>query len=303
MSLKDRMVLVQLSIGKWDSWKHDKIVTAELAESKHAEPGTTRTNKRLFSKAETDVYNKPANLLRTYHYANTLPWSDGGTGSANIGWRCLPLANGHWEKYTRTTSQKIQAFRDGYEKFLTEIFPNRMERNAERLGDMFNLDDYPTIQQLRRKFYAQIVFEPVADLSDFRVTASDAEMQSAIKAIEARKQAQEETAMRELWDRTYEVVKNAVDKLSHFGEPIPNSKRTVTFRDSFTTNVLELADLLPRMNLTGDARLDRLATDLRNAIGNYDSKALREDEDARDDVLKEVKKAQDAIESTGMVAL
>jgi hypothetical protein len=55
--------------------------------------------------------------------------------------------------------------------------------------------------------------------------------------------------------------------------------------DSMITNVVEIVDVLPKLNIAGDTELDRMASEVRRALV-VDPKELRKSETVRSDTAK-----------------
>jgi hypothetical protein len=55
--------------------------------------------------------------------------------------------------------------------------------------------------------------------------------------------------------------------------------------DSMITNIVEIVDVLPKLNIAGDGELDRMASEIRKAL-IVDPKELRKSEAIRSDTAK-----------------
>ena len=97
------------------------------------------------------------------------------------------------------------------------------------------------------------------------------------KDIEARSTAATETAMADLWTRLHDVVSKMAERLG---------TKDAIFRDSLVDNVAELVDLLPRLNLTGDARLDAMRREVADKLLVYEPETLRKDGGARKETAR-----------------
>jgi hypothetical protein len=70
----------------------------------------------------------------------------------------------------------------------------------------------------------------------------------------------------DLWKRLREVVSHMVDRLNE-----PESR----FHATLVTNVFDLVELLPRLNVNGDAELNRLAEQIRQRLCNFSAQDLK----------------------------
>ena len=101
MSLKDKAMLINLSISAWTNSQQDKKAAAQI-ESQHGAHDAGRYNKTLVDKAHLAPLTKYAAAVRAYHYKMTLPWMDNGA-------RLLPAA------VAMEYFAKIREFKQGYE--------------------------------------------------------------------------------------------------------------------------------------------------------------------------------------------
>ncbi|GIW55381.1 MAG: hypothetical protein KatS3mg082_1785 [Nitrospiraceae bacterium] len=74
--------------------------------------------------------------------------------------------------------------------------------------------------------------------------------------------------MRDLWRRLLEAVQRVVERLSA-EEP--------RFRDTMVENLRELVDLVPRLNLTNDPRLEAMRQEIAQHLSGHAPEALRVD--------------------------
>ena len=74
---------------------------------------------------------------------------------------------------------------------------------------------------------------------------------------------------KDLWVRLTDVVTHMVDKLNE-----PESR----FHASLVTNVFDLVDLLPRLNVNQDEELNRFAAEIKNRLCSSSSHDLKKNE-------------------------
>src|ERR1700691_2369759 len=74
---------------------------------------------------------------------------------------------------------------------------------------------------------------------------------------------------RDLWARLADVVTHMVDKLNE-----PESR----FHASLVTNVFDLVDLLPRLNVNQDEELNRFAAEFKDRLCNFSAHDLKKNE-------------------------
>lgn len=255
-NLAEKAMLVKLSIGQWTNIKHDRLVTAKANSEFNAEHDAGKYYKYKIAKEAFKEINSIVNKTRTFHYNNTLPWHDDGR-------RILPAAN--FMRY----SQMMRFFHmetDDAVKGLIAKFSEHVEDAKKRLGDMFNAEDYPTERELIESFKFEVDIDPLPTASDFRVSLGDTEIANIQNKITERLQSAQETAMKDVWNRLYDSIKNIAEKLED---------EDAIIRNSLIENLNALVGLLPRLNITNDTNLEKMCKEVEAQLGSYDAESLR----------------------------
>jgi hypothetical protein len=232
MSLQEKAMLITLSVSCWTARKQDKKVSAEV-EASHNARDAGRYNKLLIDKVHLDPLTSYAGAIRQYHYKMTLPWMDNGA-------RLLP------SKLFLEYSQEVRKMQAQYERLVDDLvnkYPQLVQEARQRLGTMYDPDDYPDAYDIRSKFSVETDIMPVPDGADFRVGVADSERERIRAEISQRVALRQASAIRDAWIRIREVVGNVAARLS---TPKP------IIRDSLIENTEELARLLPGLNVNDD---------------------------------------------------
>jgi hypothetical protein len=272
-SLSSRAMLCSLSIGMWSARKHDPDASQEIAQRHGAQADAGRYNKVLLPKEALAEVQKIVSDARQEHYFMTLPWDDNG-------YRVLPSAAymDHTEKM-RELSNRFTPAVDA----LAREFGNLVEQAKVRLGGLFRPEDYPVPDELRSKFSFETKVMPLPDAGDFRVTLGDEEKERIKKQITVAIEASLQVASRELWQRLYEAVSHLAERLQAY--KVTDEGVEHPFRDSVVTNLVKLVDVLPKLNVTGDPELERLAAQVRASL-LVDPQELRKSESVRTETAK-----------------
>ncbi len=282
--LDSKGMLVKLSIGQWTANRKDKTVSQEVATAHNSDADMGIYRKALVAKEGLKTVQRAANEARTFHYTNTLPWSDEGA-------RILPAAN--FFQYRA----EIDKLKHLFELAVQDIILNydSMVQDARiRLNGLFNPVDYPDRIELEQKYYFTIDIYPIPVSSDFRLTLTDGEEQKIKKEIEERLQVATQKANRDAWTRLYETVIRFTETLPAF-DPAAVGKDRGIFRDSLVTNAVDLCDLLTRLNITEDKELDRMRDEVKTKLTAYTATTLRESAGARQEVTKDAQAILDAM--------
>lgn len=283
-TLTDRAMLAGLTISLWSARKHDRRVSDQIARAHDADSDAGRYHKTLIAKEALQEIAKIANEARGHHYTNTLPWADNGA-------RILPADN--YFDYTRAQRDYREKFQGAVARF-RDNYPHYVTDARQRLRKLFRDDDYPTAAEMVTKFAFEIAFTPIPASEDFRVALGDLEETRIRADIERRLSAATEAAMRDLWERVYKAVSHMRDRLRLY-EISPSGKVQNPFRDTLVENLRDLAELLPKLNVTGDPRLDDLRQRLTKSLCVHDAQSLRDSDALRretartaDDILADM---------------
>jgi len=280
--IQNSSMLVDLNISMWTGRKQDKQVSEEIDAAKSTKTKAGNYHKKLLAgTARLDDIHKLVTGIRIWHYAQTLPWSDGGS-------RLLPMKN--FFDYKATLSDYETQFADAVDVFLKE-YPTLVSAAAFQLGDLFKGDEYPDAEKLRDKFRFRYVFLPVPDMGDFRVDVNEAHLVELKAQYESFYQNKLSEAMQDAWDRLHECLAKMSEKLADAQTPRVTKDgevRTQIFRDSLITNAVELCELLTKLNVTNDSKLEQARKQLEVAMVGVTPKELREDDDLRADTKAKV---------------
>ena len=259
--LTSKAMLVRLTIKQWSARKHDRKASNEIADKYGAERDMGRYNKALLAKEALAEISSLAGAMRNNHYSQTLPWLDEG-------YRILPAAN-YFEYQKRQQDHRVKfesaiaKFQASYTAYVTDA--------QRRLNGMFDPADYPAESEIAGRFGVDAAVVPMPDRDDFRVDLGAEEEARIRNDIEARVGAATKAAMSELWQRLYDAASHMAERLRAY-----TGTREGSFRDSLVENLREIVDLVPRLNVTGDARLAEMAQRLADTCCAVDAQTLRD---------------------------
>jgi len=244
MSLKEKGMVVNLSISQWAARKYDAKASKEVEDS-HNAINAGRFNKSLINRDTVlKEIGKVANAARTYHYENTLPWDDNGP-------RFLPVQN-----IFNYTSQ-MGTFQNQFETLINKLvadFPTLVEEARSMLNTLFREEDYPPVSILKNKFKFSYHFDALGDADDVRIKINDEEIAKIKEGISAR-----------LNDKVKNAVDHMVDRMraavSHMAETLKDPEKK--FKNSLVGNICELVDLIPLLNFNDDPHVKDVAVMLK----------------------------------------
>jgi len=258
--ITERAMLAAIHISVWTAIKHDRKVSREVAEQHGAYAGAGRYNKQLLREAERlESLRSLSGQIRQYFYKITLPWSDEG-------YRLLPA---HFYFELTTKMREFEAtFSQQVEEFLA-VYPSYIEQVRPELNGLFREEDYPSTDKLRNKFGVKLEVLPIPSGNDFRVTLSEEEQARVAREIDDNVRQSLQKGTEDLWTRLKGVVAHMVERLNE-----PESR----FHASLVTNIGELVDLLPRLNVNQDEELNRFAGEIRDRLCGFTARELKKNE-------------------------
>lgn len=246
MSIQERAMLVQLNIKQWTGKKQDKKVTAEV-ETAHGAHNAGRFNKDLVSKALLIPHTKLTGEVRQKHYVLTHAWNDNGQ-------RLLP------SKLFMDYTAFMRGAKTQFAKLTSELvasYPAEVQAARQRLGTMYEPDDYPDVSEMYARFDLAVEFAPVPAANDFRVDVGNEAAEEIRASITNTVHAKQEAAVKATFARVHEAVSKIYERLS-----IPDA----IFKDTLITNANNLCTVLNGLNITDDPLLTQLERDIRDQL-------------------------------------
>jgi hypothetical protein len=96
-------------------------------------------------------------------------------------------------------------------------------------------------------------------------------------------QAALRASTRDLWQRLYEVVGHMSTRMAEYNTA-EEGKKPKLYK-SMVTNIVEIVDVLPRLNISGDEELNRMTDTIHQSL-LVDTEELRKSETLRTDTAK-----------------
>lgn len=285
-SIAASAMLVELSISTWQGRKLDKRASQDVTHSNHAASGVASVNKKLLSDcSELTAIMKFATRARSVHYASTMPWSDTGL-------RLLPTKA--FFKY----NEQMQALQDEFYRLVDEFllaYEWEIGEAKLRLGRLFNRDEYPTMDNLRRRFAFSFSYIPLPDTGDWRVDIGEKAKSELAEHYNEYYNTQLEMAMRNVWERAYAALERMSERLDY-----ADGETKKVFHNTLVTNVEEIVELLKVCNITDDPTMDQAQRELAKAIHGIEAEDLRKDGALRRSTKQRVDAVLDTLPGLGM---
>ena len=154
------------------------------------------------------------------------------------------------------------------------------------IGDYF-LDVGEWQNRMRKKFYFGAEPLPVPAGTHYTDTIA-ALLGTDVESTDRRVREAQVQAQQELLERLLAPVIAMARKLAEKPKEKKNGKTAedIVFRDSLVGNIREIANLAPKLNLAGDAKLDQLIAEVER-LSAVDPGTLRDNKGVRSEVQKQ----------------
>lgn len=277
MGISSSAVLVELNVSVWGASKVDRDATDDVNVRNNATADAAKVYKNLTAgtSLRKDISDYAAKI-RQFHNRQTLPWTHKGA-------RLLPTA--HVLEYKQHMNAMERQFNALLHKFYCE-YPNIVSQAQTNLRSMFKADDYPTLEEVREKFGYKLVFSPLPEAGDFRLDVANEELRELSLSYEADFNERLGKAMREPWERLHETLSHLSTKLTDAQDGTEEVKRR--YHDSLVTNAQSLCELLTKLNITNDPKLEEARRSLELTMLGVDIDSIKESPEVRHSVKSRV---------------
>lgn len=260
-SLRDRAMLVELHMSKWEGKRLDRQTTDEVLEEKGAERDAGEFTTKLLPKEAMAEVQTCLSRARATHCRMSLPWDEA------VG--IIPATR--WDSYSEEMERRRADFFKAVEAFLA-AYPGYVEEARARLGKLHDPADFPTVPAMRGKFDFRVTVLPVPDKGDFRIDLGDEATAAIRKGIEEHVVNRFQEAQRDLWTRL-------LDTLRHFTVTMKADGKT--FRDATVEKLATMADEARDLSLAPDPQLDHICGEFHKMAKTYRPDLVRADPKVR----------------------
>jgi hypothetical protein len=271
-------MIVDVRISRYNGYKTDQKASNKLIREANAQAGSAIVSKRVVPKEALADITTAYNALKAHRDKHTLPWSDKGPRI---------MTRNIFELFMSGFGELERQYNDAVEEFITVRYPPVRDQAAFRLGDLFNDTDYPPPEELRKKFRVDLDIDGITEPEDFRIALPE-------KELNQLKQTMEESINRRLGDAMQDVWLRIAELLEHYIEKMDDDE--AIFRDSTVNNLVDLMNILPGLNVTGDPKLKAIRQRIMNTIGSYQPDDLRKGGDLRAAAAKEAREIRESID-------
>jgi len=275
MDISTKAVLMSLTVKNPTGNRKDADATASVVKEFNLVGDSGAFSKRLFGDS-LKPYKTAAGRVTEWFRKVTLPWGEDGIRiiPANRLLKIREEIKGH------QADLKVEV-----EKVI-DTYPDILRQARERLGQLFNEEDYPSASELREKFGLEVKFYPFPSGEDFRVDVSAAERQVLEDQLRDSLKATMDNGLKDLWRRLH-------DRVAKMAEILERDKGTL--RDDFIARTIDLCQSLKDLNLWGDAKLAAMVAEVEKKLAGVTEANISESPQVKQTLAKDVDSIMDAM--------
>lgn len=275
MSITNSAVLVSLSISAWTARKLDKRKTEEVNILNRADKNASKLYKDLM--VGTHLVEQASKYAAQCRLANTqwtVPWD-------NDGERCLPTSLVlDYKQEFNARKAKFLSFRDT----IVRELPAMKQTAMNYLGDFYNPDDYPSIDEVWAKYDWKLKFKPVPSAGHMYLDLPAQELEEMRRSVDASSTEAARNTAKHNWDTLYKMLSGMSAKLAQAND---GDKKT-RFHDVFVDDAVDLCRMLTHFNVTNDPELERARKMLEDTMHGANIEVIKDSETVRTDMKQKL---------------
>lgn len=278
-SLAEKAILIQLQIGRFSSSVKDARVSKEVAHDENTTTDLVKVTKSLIKGEASKKVQNAEQKIRAKFYELTAPWNKEGERITKI------------ENYLKTKLELEELSREYYAAVdeLVNNYTDLIEDDKIKLGGMFNINDYPSKENFKSRFYVDISVKQL-EKTDFRANIlSNEEVEEINNQIEKRLESALKAAQ-------VDNINKIREKLNHLLERIVDVDGK--FHNSSIINVLDAISSAQNLNINDDTGLNNILEELKVKFSKFSADTIRANGNERINVAEETTKALDIINET-----
>lgn len=171
---------------------------------------------------------------------------------------------------------------DVWSNWCDEEYPAWKQSAPDRMGSMYDPEDFPTIQDCKKRFRCEVIISPLAAGSQWKyISAIGGDLTAALEASTNSKiQSAVKEAQASMWSDVLQPIQHIVNTLS---------KDKPKIYETMLGNVLSIVDLVPSFAFENDPKLLELAEEAKRQLGEITVESLRTSDEARKTTLEKAK--------------
>jgi hypothetical protein len=282
ISLATSAVLVNAEVSVWSATKQDRVISNEVTTAKKADHSAGRYVKNLL--ADDPTHKQLLNYRQTVYN-----WLRRSTYDWNGSLRLLPVVN--LPKFKAEFQQHEKSYFALRDEFLNR-YPTIVSNMAFKQGDMFDRNEYPSVDQIKDKFRIRLYVAEVPQ-SDFRCSIAQ-DLADDLKTT-YQKQVNDEIVpqvMADIANQFMEVMESishccGVDEISTSTNGEVKTKKRKIY-ETTVDKAKDLCETFRSFNLTNDEQLAKASASLEKVLSGVSAEDIRESDAVRESVKQGV---------------
>lgn len=236
-----------------------------------ADKSLLRVSKQLLNSQELEAIKRADFQVRAYLYNLTHPFD---LGVQLLSLQLVEQVDAHLNDYAITRAGLVETFLSAY--------PSLCETASKSLGSLHNPHDYPSVEAIREKFafsweiFSFSVPEQLKGMSTVLYSQAKAKLEATMKDAAAEITALMRSDLLELVNHLHEKLTPGID-----GKPR-------ILRDTAVKNVHEWVELFSARNVTNDAELAAVVSELQGMLNGVNGDKLRNSDLFRDKLRQQM---------------
>ena len=265
-ALASNYMLADLLVRIWSGRKTDRNATTELLASKHAAGDAAVVVKKLFAGNDTELKEVQSlyTSVRTWFYANTL----------TLGSKLYAVSTIEAMGFLTEFAELKRAADTTRDDFVDNAYDAALANAQTSLGDLYDVSHYPTKDQVRGMFGAELDVRPLPAVSDFDRLSIPSKLAGGLKDLyERNANSQAETAISDVQERLIAEL----DRMSTQLSKVAKGEKTRLYK-SLKTNMERLVSMARGISPLDNGRLAEIANHiearlLQNEVADYKDNA------------------------------
>ena len=281
VTLASSSVLVSIDVNVWSATKQDRVISDEVTRGKNADSSAGRFVKNLL--ADDTHHKKIANYRQTIYN-----WLQRITYEFNKAQRLLPTVE--MEKFMVEYREHESEFYRLLDNFSLN-YASIVSDMAFKQGDMFNRNDYPTVDEVKSKFGIKLFVSEVPT-QDWRCQIAD----DIARDLKDQYQVQCNDIVNNLLNEQIERFVDVMESIEHccgvvemvnVDDGAVKSKKRKIY-DTTIEKAKNYCSLYRKFNLSNNKQLEEAVNQLDKALNGINAEVLRESEAVRAKVKDDV---------------
>lgn len=272
ISLASSAVLVSVDVNVWSATKQDRVISDEVTTAKKADKSAGRYVKNLL--ADHHKHKALINYRQTiYNWLKrrTYRWNQSQDLLPSID---MPRFMAEFNQHEAEFNKLLTEFLDSYEGIVSDM--------AFKQGDMFDRNDYPTLDQIKDKFGVNLFVSDVP-MQDFRCQIAQDIADDLFKTYSK----QSETIIHDIMEQQVSRFKDVMESISHccgYDEAEKDGETKIKKRkiyDSTIQKAKEMCETFKQFNLTNNQELEDARIRLERTLRDVTAEDIRDSDAVR----------------------